>query len=463
MLDAALIFARDNKQTLLDSLCAWLRIPSISTSPEHRPHVRQAAEWIAKYLKTIGIENVLIQDTAGHPLVTANWLHAKNKPTLLIYGHFDVQPTDPDELWKRPPFEPTLDNENLFARGASDDKGQTFAVIAALESYLKTSATLPINVKILLEGEEEITSPNLFQFIRTHANELQADAILIADQDMLDKEHPTILWGLRGILYVEIEISGPMRDLHSGTFGGSVDNPLNVLARLLAKLQDETSRKILIPNFYKDVEELSDEERNLIAQAPINDEIGLHLTGAPKLAGEENYSLAERISSRPTLEIHGIAGGFTSDGSKTIIPAKATAKVSMRLVPKQNPQEVFESLKNYLQAHCPPTVQLNVKKIGAAKAVKIDYKTPAIQAAATAYEKGFGHKPIYLRGGGSLPIVDEMIKNLSIAPHQPIPVAMIGFGLPDDNAHAPNEKIHVPNFHQGIETVIHFLDLFSKT
>lgn len=461
MLDAALNFARANKQSHLSGLCDWLRIPSVSTLPKHAPDVRRAAEFAAHYLKDMGMTLVEIRETAGHPIVYAESIASPQSPTLLIYGHFDVQPTDPDEEWTRPPFEPIIEGENLYARGASDDKGQAFAVLAALESYFKTSGKLPVSVKVLLEGEEEVTSPNLFPYLRERADELSTDAILIADQDMLDPEHPIIMWGLRGILYTEIGVRGPSHDLHSGTFGGGVDNPFNVLVHLLGRLQDERNRRVLIPNFYDNVEELNDEERSLIAQAPINDQVGLYLTGVPALGGEAGYPLAERVSVRPTLEVHGIAGGFTGEGSKTVIPARATAKVSMRLVPNQSPDEVHESLKSYLDSICPPTVKLDVRAIGKAHPVKIDYKSREVQAAATAYENGFGHKPIYLRGGGSLPIIDEMIKILS-KPERDIPVVMIGFGLPDDHTHAPNEKFYIPNFYHGIETVIHYLDLFSR-
>ncbi len=462
MLDSAINYARSNQAAHLSGLCDWLRIPSISTTPEHAPDVRRAAEFAAQYLRTIGMDKTEVRETVGHPIVYAESITNPQLPILLIYGHFDVQPTDPNEEWSRPPFEPTVDGDNLYARGASDDKGQAFAILAALESYLKTSGTLPVNVKVLLEGEEEITSPSLVPYIQSQAEELRADAILIADQDMLDPQHPVIMWGLRGILYVEIEATGPAHDLHSGTFGGSVDNPFNVLTRLLSALQDGETRKILIPGFYDNVEELTDEERTLISQAPINDEVGIYLTGAPQLGGEMGYPLAERVSVRPTLEVHGIAGGFTGEGSKTVIPAKAAAKVSMRLVPHQHPGPVFEALKSYLISLCPPTVKLDIRNIGQAVPIKVDYKLPAVQAAAIAYEKGFGHKPVYLRGGGSLPIVRDMIDLLS-TPGKEIPVVMIGFGLPDDRTHSPNEKIHLPNFYHGIETVIHFLDLFSKT
>jgi acetylornithine deacetylase/succinyl-diaminopimelate desuccinylase-like protein len=351
MLDSALNYARTNKQTHLSRLCNWLRIPSISTLPSHSAHVREAAEFAARFLNEMGMARTEVRDTKGHPIVYAEWLDAKDTPTLLIYGHFDVQPTDPDEDWTRPPFNPIIEGEDLYARGASDDKGQAFAVLAALESYFQSSSKLPVNVKVLLEGEEEIISPNLAPYIREHTDELSADAIFIADQDMLDQQHPVIMWGVRGILYTEIEVTGPAHDLHSGTFGGSVDNPFNVLTRLLAKLQDGETRKVLIPNFYDKVEELNKEERALISQAPINDDIGMYLTGVPKLGGEEGYPLAERVSVRPTLEIHGIAGGFTGDGSKTVIPSKATAKVSMRLVPNQHPDKIFELLKALVSAN----------------------------------------------------------------------------------------------------------------
>ena len=465
MLEKALTYARAKRQSHLDQLCDWLRIPSISTVPENKEDVRRAAQFAADKLTEIGFPRVDIDDTPGHPIVYAEST-GLDAPTLLIYGHFDVQPVDPLEEWTRPPFEPVVEGDNLYARGASDDKGQAFAVLAALESYLKTSGELPVNVKVLLEGEEEVISPNLFPYIRENKEKLAADAILIADQDMLDPRVPVVMWGVRGNLYVEIEVIGPARDLHSGTFGGSVDNPFNVLTHLLASLQDSETRKVLIPGFYDKVQELTQEERALIARAPINDEIGLHLTGAPALGGEAGYPLAERVSVRPTLDIHGIAGGFTGEGMKTVIPSKATANVSTRLVPDQDPDEVMKALEAHLREQCPPSVHLYVRAIGKAIPVKIDYKSPAVQAAATAYERGFGAPPVFLRGGGSLPIVYEMVEALSgtrdsIARND-IPLVMIGFGLPDDRTHAPNEKFHLPNFYNGIETVIHYLDLFAS-
>ncbi len=461
MLEKALSYARDNRTSFLSQLQDWLRIPSISTLPGHKDDVRRAAQFAADKLSEMGFPRVDIDETPGHPIVYAERI-GLDAPTLLIYGHFDVQPVDPFEEWTRPPFDPIIEGDNLYARGASDDKGQAFAILAALESYLKTSGELPVNVKVLLEGEEEVISPNLFPYIHEHAQKLKADAILIADQDMLDPKVPVVMWGVRGNLYTEIEVRGPAHDLHSGTFGGSVDNPFNVLARLLASLQDGETRKVLIPGFYDKVQELTDEERALIAQAPINDELGLYLTGAPALGGEAGYPLAERISVRPTLDVHGIIGGFTGEGSKTVIPSKATAKVSMRLVPDQTPDEIRELLETHLRKLCPPSVKLDLRVIGKAMPVKIDYKSPAVQAAATAYKRGFGAPPVFLRGGGSLPIVHAMIEELSQPGKDDIPVVMIGFGLPDDRTHAPNEKFHLPNFYNGIDTVIHYLDLFKS-
>ena len=460
MLEQALTYARANRANFLTQLQDWLRIPSVSTLPEHKGDVRRAAQFAADKLSAMGFPRVDIDATPGHPIVYAE-RSGLSAPTLLIYGHFDVQPVDPLDEWTHPPFDPVIEDDNLYARGASDDKGQAFAVLAALESYLKTSGELPVNVKVLLEGEEEVISPNLFSYLHNNAQKLSADAILIADQDMLDPKVPVVMWGVRGNLYAEIEVRGPARDLHSGTFGGGVDNPFNVLARLLASLQDGETRKVLIPGFYEKVQELTDEERALIAQAPINDEVGLYLTGAPALGGEKGYPLAERVSVRPTFEIHGITGGFTGDGMKTVIPSKATAKVSMRLIPEQSPDEIAASLEVYLQKLCPPTVKLDFRILGKAEPVKIDYKSPAVQVAATAYERGFGAPPVFLRGGGSLPIVRAMIDELSQPGAGDIPVVMIGFGLPDDRTHAPNEKFHLPNFYNGIETAIHYLELFA--
>ena len=461
MLQQALAYARSRKEENLERLCDWLRIPSVSTLPEHIPDVARAAEWAANYLNWLGMQAVEIFQTPGHPIVCAEYLGV-DRPTLLVYGHFDVQPPDPLDQWHTPPFEPRVSGENLYARGANDDKGQVFAILAALEAYLKTSGHMPLNVKVLLEGEEEIGSPHLADFVRGRQQELAANAVLIADQEMLSPQAPLIIYGVRGNAYLEIEVRGPVQDLHSGTFGGAVDNPLNVLVRLLAALQDGTTRRVNIPGFYDRVLPLTEQERELLATVPINDEIGLNITGSPALAGEAGYSLAERISVRPTLDIHGIAGGFTGEGGKTVIPSKATAKLSMRLVPDQNPQEIASLCEGYLRKLAPPTVTVEVRQLAAIRPAVIDFNVEAVRAAALAYERGIGASAFYFRGGGSLPIVQDFIEILS-QPNQPeIPIVMIGFGLPDDNTHAPNEKLSVTNFYKGIETAIHYLDIFGN-
>jgi acetylornithine deacetylase/succinyl-diaminopimelate desuccinylase-like protein len=461
MLQHALDHARVNRAAHLAALCDWLRIPSISTLPAHAADVRRAAEWLAGRLRGLGMTHVELAETPGHPIVYAEKLGLE-APTLLLYGHFDVQPPDPLEAWRTPPFEPQALGDDLYGRGTADDKGQFFAVLAALEAYLATSGRLPVNIKVLAEGEEEVLSPNLPIFLRQRKDELRTDAVLIADQEMLDPQAPVIMYGVRGNVYLELEARGPARDLHSGTFGGAVDNPFNVLVRLLASLQDGATRRVLIPGFYDRVRPLAEAERARIARAPINDAIGLALTGAPALAGESGYSLAERVSVRPTLDIHGLSGGFTGEGGKTVIPARAGAKLSMRLVPDQDPQEIIRLAEAYLRSLLPPTVTLEVRVVGTALPVVMDYDTPAIQAAAQAYGRGFGAPPVYLRGGGSLPIVHDIIEVLSQPGRGDIPIVMIGFGLPDDNTHAPNEKLHLPNFYKGIETVIHYLDIAAS-
>lgn len=462
MLNTALGYARNHQELFLERLCDWLRIPSISTLPEHAGEVRRAGLWVMNLLSELGFERVEMVETRGHPLIYAEWLGLA-APTLLVYGHFDVQPVDPLDAWLQPPFEPIVKGQDLYGRGAVDDKGQLYTILAALEACIMTDGGPPLNLKVLLEGEEEVTSPNLPVYLRQHAEELKADAVLICDQEMLDPSTPVILYGVRGILYVEASVSGPARDLHSGTFGGAVDNPFNVLVRLLAGLQDGLTRKVLIPGFYEGVRPLDDEERALIARAPITDEIGLYLTGAPALAGEAGFSLAERIGARPTLEIHGISGGFTGEGAKTVIPASVSAKLSMRLVPDQQPDEIAQALEAYLLSQVPSTVALELRVLGAARPALIDRRALAVQAAARAYERAFGSAPVYLRGGGSLPIVSDMIEALSpTGGGEKIPVVMMGFGLPDGNTHAPNEKLHLPCFYSGIEAVLHFLYEYSR-
>ena len=458
MTDAALTYAKDHRQQHLQSLIDLLRIPSISTLAEHNPDMKRAAQWLADYLKGIGMARAEVMPTGGHPAVYAEWLGAgAGAPTLLAYGHYDVQPIDPLAEWQTPPFEPAIRGDDLFARGASDDKGQVFAVVAATEAHLKGNGRLPINLKLLFEGEEEITSPNLAPFVERHRQMLAADAVLVCDQAMLSPQLPLIMYGLRGLTYMEVEVRGPTQDLHSGTFGGVVDNPFNVLVRLLAQLQDPVSHRVLIPGFYDRVRPLSDEERALLARLPQTDEQLRRLAGVPALVGEKGYTAIERSCARPSLDIHGIPGGFIAAGKKTVIPARAGAKVSMRLVPDQDPDEIARLFETYLRAIAPRTVELEVRRLGAARPVIVDLHGPAIQAAAAAYRDGFGASPAFQRGGGTVPIVRDFQDLLGV------PIVMMGFGLPDDNNHAPNEKINLTCLYKGIETLTHYYTLFAGT
>lgn len=448
MIEQALAYAQAARARQLGQLCEWLHIPSISTDPAHNADMLVAAEWLRGHLAGIGMQGAELLPTGGHPVVYAEWLGAgPAAPTLLIYGHYDVQPAEPLEQWRTPPFEPTFIGDTLYCRGASDDKGQVFALVCAIESCLATGGA-PVNLKLLIEGEEEISSPNLASLVRARREQLAAHAVLIADQPMLAPDLPVIMVGVRGNCYLELELRGPRTDLHSGTFGGAVDNPLNVLARLLARLQGD-DRRVLVPGFYDDVRELSAEERALLLRSPLNEELALALSGAPALGGEAGYGLIERLGARPTMEIHGIHGGYTGPGKKTIIPATAMAKIGMRLVPDQEPERIAALVEAHLRTYCPPTVTMELRLLGASPPALVDYKHPAVQAAARAYKAVFGVEPVYLRGGGSLPIVRDLQEILGA------PAVLIGFGLPDDNLHAPNEKLHMPGWDRGVATTLH--------
>ena len=453
---AALAFAREHREQHLRSLMDLLRIPTVSTLPEHATDFERAAGWLASHLRRIGLSGVEILPTGGYPVVFGEWLAAGDgAPTVLAYGHYDVQPVDPVEEWRTPPFEPTIAGDDLFCRGASDDKGQLFAILAATESYLRTTGRLPINLKIMLEGEEEVSSPHMADFVRRHRDKLAAGVVLVVDEAVLDPQTPLIMYGVRGNVSIEVEVRGPAHDLHSGTFGGAVDNPFNVLVRLLAQCQDAETRRITIPGFYDRVRPLSDDERGLLAGVPVTDEMAQHLTGAPALAGEAGYTTLERVSVRPTFEIHGLPGGFVGAGKKSVIPARARAKVSMRLVPDQEPVEIARLFEKHLRSIAPPTVNLAFQVQGSSRPAVVDHRELAIQVMARAFQQSFGHEPVYMRGGGSEPIAREFQDVLGV------PVVLIGFGLPDDNTHAPNEKIHLPNFYRGIETLIHYFRLIA--
>lgn len=452
----ALDYAAKNAPRFMERLNELLRIPSISTLPAHTGDIDSAAGWLVQYLEDIGMSRAQKVATRLHPIVYAEWLKAgDNLPTLLLYGHYDVQPVDPLQEWRTSPFEPVVEGSNLFCRGASDDKGQMMALLFALESFLKSSGRLPLNVKVLLEGEEEILSPSMGAFLQTRRQELACDAVMVFDDAILDPQTPVLTYGLRGNCYMEVEVTGPAGDLHSGTFGGAVDNPFNVLIRMLAALQDGQTHRVLIPGFYDRVHELEAEERALLAAFPSGEKDILALTGAPALAGEQGYSLVESSTARPTLDIHGIAGGFTGEGKKTVIPSRALAKVSMRLVPDQDPHEIERLFENYLRSIAPPTVRLSFKCLGKAAPFVIDYRHPAVQAAAEAYRRVFGRVPYYTRSGGSIAVIADMVRYLGA------PVTLAGIGLPDDHIHAPNEKLHLPNFYRGIDTLIHYYDILA--
>jgi len=444
----ALELVRANRERYLAELKEWLAIPSVSTLPQHKPDIQRAAEWIAQQLLTLGLHNVAILPTAGHPVVYGEWLNAPGKPTMLIYGHYDVQPADPLEEWNTPPFEPTVRGENIFARGASDNKGQIFAALKALEA-LAQSGGLPLNVKVLVEGEEEIGSPNITLFITQHKDKLRCDAILNTDTGILRPDLPALTYGLRGLAYFELWVYGPAQDLHSGVFGGAVANPAIVLCELIAGMHDADGR-ITLPGFYDAVRHLADDERAELARMPVTDEDWRALTGVPQLAGEKGFTTVERLGARPTLDVNGLYAGFTGEGAKTVLPARAMAKISMRLVPYQDHNAVEAQLRAYLQQHAPPTVRWELKKLAGAPAVLVNRDTPAVRAAVQAMQATFGVKPIFKLEGGSVPIVSLFQTVLGVDPVQ------MGFSLPDDNFHSPNERLHLPTFYRGIETYIRF-------
>ena len=457
-LDQALSFAESRQTENLAQLKDLLRIPSVSTQPTHNADMYKAANWLAEAMRTAGLENIEIIDSAvgRHPLIYADWLHAPNAPTVLIYGHFDVQPPDPIELWDTPPFEPTVRGDRLYARGACDDKGQAYIHIKAVEAYLQTSGTLPINVKFIYEGEEEDGGATLSDYLPKHTEKLAADIALISDTGILGPNQPSIIYALRGIYYDFIDLTGPSHDLHSGGYGGAINNPLNALGHILAKLKDEEGH-ILIPGFYDDVRELGDEERAMLNQLPITEEAYLSRTGAPAIWGEPEYTLVERLGARPTLDVHGIIGGYTGAGGKTVLPSSVHCKISMRLVPDQDPEKIKQLFRDYVRQITPPSIKVSFGEDGhGAPASITDYTIPAMQAARDAYTAVFEVEPLLARNGGSIPVVGEFQTVLGLES------ILMGFGLPDDRIHSPNESFYLPNFYRGIKTAIHFLHNYAQ-
>jgi acetylornithine deacetylase/succinyl-diaminopimelate desuccinylase-like protein len=446
---AALDYASRHKTEFLNDMAALVAIPSISTDPEAKADVRRAAEWIAARLGSLGMEKVaVIPTTAGHPVVYGEWLGAPGKPTVLVYGHYDVQPVDPLELWQSPPFETTVRGENVYGRGTSDMKAQDVAVFSALESIVKTGE-LPVNVKFLLEGEEEIGSPSLDQFILDHKDLLKADAALNPDAGMIGVEYPAITYGLRGLAAFEVRVYGPSSDLHSGLYGGVVHNPAVALAELIAGMHNANG-SVLLPGFYDDVRPLSAEERAEFARLPMDTGHYLEMTGVPMLWGEAKYTPLERVGARPTLEINGLLSGFTGQGTKTVLPAQAMAKITCRLVPDQDPEKIYRSLRKYLEQNAPKTIRWELIKMQGGPASISDRNSAAVQAMCKALETVWGSKPLFRREGGSIPVVAQMQSILGVES------VLTGFGLPDDNLHAPNEKQHLPTWYKGIDSLIHF-------
>ena len=456
MSSPAVAYARENHSRFLEELKALLRIPSVSTLPEHDEDCRKTAETLAADLKRIGFDNVKLLETVGHPLVYADWLHAEGKPTALLYGHYDVQPVDPVDEWITPPFEPTERDGNLYARGAADDKGQVVAQVKALESLMAANGKLPINVRILFEGDEEVGGEGIEAYVASKPAELKADFALISDTELFAPGLPTLCVGLRGMIYTEIEVRGAKNDLHSGMYGGAAPNPFVALAQMLAKLKDEEGH-ILIPGFYDDIIPPSPEELKAWHSLPFDEEhYRITEVGSKKLVGEHGFTVLERTWARPTLDVHGIPGGFTGAGAKTVIPAKALAKVSMRLVPGMIPARSFEQYKKYVESIAPEGVEVEVRLIHSGDPCLIPVNNKYIQAATRALHEVWGKDTVFIRSGGSIPIVGDFDRHLNA------PSVMMGFGLPDDNIHAPNEKFCLTNYKLGIESLIRFLEEAGK-
>jgi acetylornithine deacetylase/succinyl-diaminopimelate desuccinylase-like protein len=451
MSTAALDFARQNQQRFLDELKDLLRIPSVSTAPEHKNDVRRAADFVAAELKRIGMQNVEIIATKGHPLIYADWLHATGKPTVLCYAHYDVQPAEPLDEWHTPPFEPTVRNNNIYARGAVDDKGQLWMQVKAIESLFRDgNGTLPLNVKVLIEGEEEVGGESISEYVRKNKAKLKSDFALVTDTELFAPDLPTLCVGLRGLVYTELEAQGAKTDLHSGMYGGAAPNPLIALAQIIARLKDDKGR-VLIPGFYKDVKKPTAAELKAWRRLPFNEEHYRKTeVGSTSLTGEKEYSVLYRTWARPTMEVHGMPGGFVAPGAKTVIPARAAAKISMRLVPDQDPDDILAKYTKFVKRLTPKGITINIKVHSKGEAIVVGTDNKFVRAATDAMHDVFKKETVFIRSGGSIPIVADFENVLRI------PSIMMGMGLPDDNLHAPNEKFHIPNFYRGIESLIRF-------
>ena len=459
-MDSALQHARDHADRAVEQLTDWLRIPSISTDPDYAADTRRAAEWLADDLRAAGMARVEVMETGtdgdrGHPIVYAEHHVSDSAPTVLVYGHYDVQPPDPLELWDSPPFEPVVVDGDIVARGSADDKGQAFMHAKAVEAYLQGEGALPLNVKMMIEGEEESGSVHLAPWIEAHKELLAADVVLVSDTALFAPGVPSIAYGLRGLAYVEVELTGPSKDLHSGVYGGGVENPVNALCRMIADLHDADHR-VTVDGFYDNVRDLTPEEREAYAALPFDEDAWKAEAGVTHTKTEAGYSTLEGTSGRPTLDVNGMWGGYTGKGAKTVLPSKATAKISCRLVPDQTPGEITDKLRAHFEARVPPTMRLDFRDLHGGHGAIVDTSAPAMQAAAEALEGVFGVRPHFTREGGSIPVVADFKRLLGLD------TVLMGFGLDSDSIHSPNEKFGLDRFHQGIEASIRFLDAYAR-
>ncbi|MFO0675010.1 MAG: dipeptidase [Polyangiaceae bacterium] len=454
-MDDVLSFIDTNRKRFVDELMTWVRIPAVSSDPARKGDVVKNAEFLANELRALGGENVAVWPTKGHPAVFAEWNHAPGKPTLLIYGHHDVQPVDPLDEWISPPFEPAIRDGRMWGRGVVDDKGQVYIHVKAIESFLKTKKKLPINVKLIVEGEEEVGSVHLDDLLRAKTKELTADFVCVSDTAMFGRGIPSLCVGLRGLMYMEVEVTGPKSDLHSGSFGGGIHNPVNVLARMIASLHDDQG-KIRVPGFYDAVVELTKAERDEIRGLPFDEAEWLASTGSKGVHGEAGFSTLERVWARPTLDVNGIAGGFQGEGAKTIIPAKAIAKISCRLVPHQEPDAIFALVEKHLRSVAPAGVDVRITNLHGGRPYLAPTDHPVFELAKRAFSRAFGRPTVFIREGGSIPFVR------TIADVTGKPCLLMGFGQPDENAHAPNEWLDLENYHLGIKSAAFLYDELAR-
>ena len=455
-MDALTAYLEQHQDRFVDDLKAVLRIPSVSAKAEHRDDCIRCARHLEQDLRAVGMTRVEVVPTAGHPVVYAEWLGAPGQPTILLYGHYDVQPPEPLELWRTPPFEPTLRDGKLFARGAVDDKGQVYMHLKAIEAHMKVNGKLPLNLKVVIEGEEEVGSDHLAQFLRERRSELDADVIVVSDTAMLGPDQPALTYGLRGMIYTQINVQGPGHDLHSGHFGGAVQNPANALCAIIAALKDGDGR-ITVPGFYEQVRALSDAERGMMRALPFDEAAYLKESGSPIGWGEKGFGTMERMTVRPTLDVNGIWGGYTGEGSKTVLPALAHAKVSMRLVPDQDPVALFERFTAYVKKVAPPGVTVTVTDMHSAPPWVCDPEHPVLQAAKRALARAWTKPASMIREGGSIPVMATFQDT-----HPGLPAVMIGFGLDDDNVHAPNEKFSLSSYFGGMKSVAYLYEELAR-